>query len=75
MTLARGPLSAERDCGCCWSWVAGVVVGAVGFEPFDGGVGVDFDGPFAFVDETMMEVAEHHTIIDVGIASEFPPTP
>ncbi len=69
MTLARGPLSAEWDWGCWWSWVAGVVVAAVGFEPFDGGVGINFDGPFAFVDESVVEVAEHHTVIDVGVAS------
>jgi hypothetical protein len=63
----------DWDGDCWWSGVAGVVVAAVGFEPFDGGVGVDLDGPFAFVDETVVEVAEHRRSGDVGFASEFPP--
>ncbi len=53
--------------------MAGVVVGAVGFEPFNGCVGINFDGPFTFVNESMMEVTEHHTIIDIRLAAEFPP--
>ena len=58
---------------CGWSWVAGVVVGTVGFEPFDGGVGVDFDSPSAFMDKSMMVITEQDSIVDVGLASELPP--
>ena len=54
---------------CGWSWVAGVVVGAVGFIPFDGGVSVDFYGPAAFMDESMMVITEQHRVVDVGLAS------
>ena len=45
------------------------MVGAVGFEPFDGGVTVDFDGPSAFMDKSMVVVAEQDSMVDVGLAS------